>query len=90
MLHQKIDGIASLSTGKTMTNLLRGRHHERRGLVIVERTQSLIVNTRLAEVNELTHHIHNIGGIHNLIDGRPVNHWCKDSTNLRIFSNKDS
>ena len=47
VLHQEVDGRTTLATGKALTDLLRRRHHERRGLVIVERTQALVVHTRL-------------------------------------------
>ena len=42
----------------------------------MERTQALVVNTRLAQVNKLADHIHDVDGIHDFIDGSPVYHGC--------------
>ena len=40
----------------------------------MERTQSLVVNPRLAQVNELANHIHDVYGIHDFVYRRSVNH----------------
>ena len=77
MLHQEVDGIATLATGKAFANLTGWRHHKRRCLVIVERTKSLVVNPRLAQVNKLAYDIYDVDGIHNLIDCSTVYHACK-------------
>ena len=78
VLHQEVHGIATLATREALTYLTGWRHHERRCLVVVEWTQALVVNTRLAEVNKLAYDIHDVHGIHNLIDGRSVYHnECK-------------
>ena len=47
----------------------------------MERTQALVVNPRLAQVNEFAHHIHNVDGIHYLVNCRSVYHACKDNAN---------
>ena len=77
VLHQEVDGIATLATGKAFANLTGWRHHKRRCLVIVERTKSLVVNPRLAQVNKLAYNIYDVNGIHNLIDCSTVYHACK-------------
>ena len=77
VLHQEVDGIAALATGKALAYLTRWRDHERRRLVIVERTQALVVHARLTQVHELTYHINNVGGFHDFINCRSVNHDAK-------------
>ena len=77
MFHEKVDGIATFSTGKTLAYLSGGRHHERRCLVVVERTQPLVVHACLTQVHELAYHINNIGGFHDFIYRRSVNHDAK-------------
>ena len=74
MLHQEVHSIATLSTGETMADLFGRRHHKRRGLIIMEGTQALIVHTSLTECDELANHIHDVCGIHDLVYRRPVNH----------------
>lgn len=86
MLHQEVDGRAALTTGKALADLFRWRHHERRGLVIVKRTQALVVHTSLTEGNKLTHHINDVGGVHDFVYGSSVNHIrCKITKNQRII-----
>ena len=78
VLHQEVHGIATLATRETLAYLAGWRHHERRRLVVVERAQALVVNTRLAEVNKLAYDIHDVYGVHNLIYSRSINHCdCK-------------
>ena len=77
VLHQEVDGRATLATRKTLTDLLRWRHHERGRRVVVERAQTLIVHTRLSKRHELSHHVDNVRGIHNLVYRRPVNHFLR-------------
>ena len=60
----------------------------------MKRTQPLVVNPRLAQVNEFADHIHDVDGIHNLIDGRSVNHGDKSikkhGESQIIFAQKSS
>ena len=77
VLHQEVDGRATLATRKTLTDLLRWRHHERGRRVVVEWAQTLIVHTRLSKRHELSHHVDNVRGIHNLVYRRPVNHFLR-------------
>ena len=49
VLHEEVDGCSALATGKALADLLRRRHHERGRLVVVERTQALIVHARLPQ-----------------------------------------
>ena len=87
MLHQEVDGIATLTTGEALAYLTGWRNHERRGLVVMEGTQSLVVDTCLTEVDKLTHDINDVRGFHDFIDCRPVYHYslftfldCKNTT----------
>jgi hypothetical protein len=66
--------MAARATGKTMTYLLRRRYKKRWRRVIMERTQPFKVNPRLAQVNELAYHIHDVYGIHDFVYRRSVNH----------------
>ena len=74
VLHEKVDGVAALAAGKALAYLTGRRHHERGCRVVVEGTQALVVDTCLTQIDKLTHHIDDVGGIHNLIDGRSVYH----------------
>ena len=74
VLHQEVDSRTTFPTGKALTNLFRRRHHKRGGLIVVERTQSLIVHAGLAESHKLPYHVHDVRGIHDLIYRRSVNH----------------
>ena len=76
VLHQEVHGIATFAAGKALTDLACWRYHERGRLVVMERTQALVVNPRLAQVNKLADHIHDVDGIHDFIDGSPVYHRC--------------
>ena len=40
----------------------------------MKRTQTFVVNARLAEVNKFADHIHDVDSVHNLVYGRPVYH----------------
>ena len=57
-----------------MADVLRGRHHERRIAVIVERAQALVVHAALTKRHELTHHVDYLRRVDNLVYRRPVNH----------------
>jgi hypothetical protein len=74
MLHEEIDSRATLSTGKALTYLFRGRHHERWCGIVMERAQAFVVDTCLTQGNKITHHINNVGGVHNLVNCRSVYH----------------
>ena len=74
VFHQEVDGCTTLTTGEALADLFRGRHHERGCRVIMERTQTFVVHARLPQRHELTHHVHNVRGIHDLVYRRPVNH----------------
>ena len=74
VLHQEVDGCATLTTREALTYLLGWRHHERRGLIIVEWAQSFVVDARFSERHKLTHHIHNVRGIQNLVYRLSVYH----------------
>ena len=49
MFHDEVDGVASLPTHETVADIFRWTHHERRSLVIMERTQALVVDTSLLQ-----------------------------------------
>ena len=72
--HEKVDGIAALSTGETMTDAARRRHGERRMGVVMERTQTYIVDSALFKRDEVGHHINDVGGVHNAVYSSSVNH----------------
>ena len=74
VLHQEVNGRTTLSTGKTLTDLLRGRHHKRRRRIVMKRTQALVVHPRLPQRDELPHHVNNVRGVHNLINSCLIYH----------------
>jgi hypothetical protein len=82
VFHQEIHGITTFTAGKALTNLTGWRHHKRRSLIVVEGAQTLVVNPRLAQVNKLAHHIHDVHGIHNFIDSRSVYHRSDKDTHI--------
>ncbi len=74
VLHDEMHDVAALAAAETLAELLRGRHDEARRALVVERAQPLVVHARLAEGDELAHHVHDVGGGHNPVDGFPVYH----------------
>ena len=74
VLHDERDGISALAASKTMTGVSGWRHHERRGFLVVERTQALIVCATLLERHKLRHYLYDIGGVLDSLYGLSVNH----------------
>ena len=77
VLHQDVDGLAALAARKALAYLAGGRNHEGRRFVVVKRTQALVVHARLAKGHELTHHVNDIGGVHNAVYCSTVYHNCR-------------
>ena len=63
VLHYEANRIASLATSKAVAHATTWRHVERRRLLVVERTQALIVCSAAAQRNKLGHYLYDIGGI---------------------------
>ena len=83
MLHEEVYGIAALSTCEAMTYTLSGRHHKRRGLVVVKRTEALVVDASLAQCHKFRDDIHDVCRLHNLVYGISINHnRCKVSKKI--------
>jgi len=84
VLHQERDGIAALAAAETLVNPLRGRYDERRGLLVVERTARLIIDTLSFERHVFADNIHDIRSGVNPIYCFPVDHLCKGTNNSII------
>ena len=65
MLHNEADGIASLAATEAMTHATCRRNIERRGLLVVERTQSLVVGPTASQRDKLRNYLNNVGCILN-------------------------
>ena len=83
MLHEEVDSCSSFSTGKALAYLLRWRHHERRGGIVVEGAQALIVHASLSQGHELSHHVDYVRGVHDFIYRRSIYHNADKGTNKR-------
>ena len=80
VLHKEIDGIAALAAGKAVAYTLCGRHHERGSLVVVERTEALVVDASLAQGDKFRDDIHNVCRLHYLVYSISIYHnRCKVS-----------
>ena len=58
--HDELNHVAAVAATETFAQLLRGRHHERRRLLIVEGAEAFEVGSRPPKGDKIAHHIHNI------------------------------
>ena len=65
MLHNEAYGIASLAATEAMTHATCRRNIERRGLLVVKRTQSLVVCPTASQRDKLRNYLNNVGCILN-------------------------
>ncbi len=65
MLHDEVDGVASLAAAETLEDAFCGRDGERRGLLVMKRTQSQVVDASLLQRHELLHHLGYLGSVEN-------------------------
>ena len=72
--HEEAHRIAAFAAGEAFAHLAGGRNGERGRLFVVERTEPLVVRARLAERDELFHHIDDVCGVQNALYGILVNH----------------
>lgn len=79
MFHDEPHGVAPLAATETMTGASRRRHVERRGLLVMERTQPFIIDAALVERYKLRYYVHNIGGVLDTVYRLSVDHSCKDT-----------
>ena len=63
MLHDKVDGVASLAAAEALEDALGGRDGERRGLLVMKRTQSQVVDASFLQRHELLHHLGYLGSV---------------------------
>ena len=81
MFHNEVNRVASLATGKALTDVTSRRDRERRRTVVMEWTQAHIVDATFAQRDEIRHHIHYLGSIEYPIYSSLVNHIRCESTN---------
>ena len=74
VFHQEGHGVAALAASETLVDALRGRHDERRGFLVVERTARLVVHALAFERDVFADNIHDIGGGVNAVYCFPVDH----------------
>ena len=74
-LHEEVDGIATLATSEAMADATSRRDGERRMGVVVERTQTDIVDSSFLECHKLRYHLLYLGGIHDAVYGRSIYHF---------------
>src|SRR5512140_668880 len=77
MFHYEVDRIPNLPATEAFEYLLRWRYRERRCLLIMERTQSQIVNPTFLQRNKLLNNINDLGSIEYSFYSRTVNHDSK-------------
>ncbi len=82
MLHHKIYRAATFTATETFADSFGSRHRERRCALIVKRAQADVVGTSTAEMHEIAHHLHNVGGVENFLNCFPV-----DCFHLRCYVN---
>ena len=61
VLHDEMDHVAALAAGEALAQLLGRRNHETGSLLVVERAQTLIVDTGLAQGHKFLDDINNVG-----------------------------
>ena len=74
MFLEERDGVAMLAADEAMVGAARWRHHHRRVLVVVERTQTLVVDARLAQRDKLADDIDDVCRVAYLVDSFFINH----------------
>ena len=74
VFHQEGHGVAALAASETLVDALRGRHDERRGFLVVERTARLVVHALAFERDVFADNIHDIDGGVNAVYCFPVDH----------------
>jgi hypothetical protein len=79
MLHQKGENIPSLSTAEAIVDLLLRTDHKGRSLLLVERTESLIILSRRFQGKVCGNNLDNIAPVLNLLDYRLWNTTHKEN-----------
>ncbi len=86
VFHDKRYGIAALAASEALENAFRRRNHERRRLLVMERTARLIVHALAFERNIVAHDVHDVRRGINSVYGFTVNHSRGKDTNKRAKS----
>ena len=79
VLHDERHGIAALSAAEAFEESLRGRHDERGGLFVMERTACLIVHALAPERDVFADDFHDVRGGIDAVYRFPVDHSRKDT-----------
>ena len=66
--------VAGLATAEALEDAFRGRHIERRCLLVVEGATAYMVGSALLQRHEVTYHLLDTGGVHNPLYGLLVYH----------------
>ena len=74
VFHKETHSIARLATAKTFEDAFAGGDIKRGSFLVVERAAANMVGTPFFERHKLTHHLFDMGGIHDAVDGLLINH----------------
>ena len=69
-----MDGVTSLSTTEALAHTTGWGNGERRGLIVVERTQSFVTCACTAKRDVVGNDVNNVGGIYDSVYGGLWNH----------------
>ena len=86
VLHNEPYRVPALAATKAVACAACRRNEERRRLLVVERTEALVVGARLFQRDKFGNHVDNVGGFLYFFDGQMVYHTCKDSVFFVRFS----
>jgi hypothetical protein len=75
MLHDEIDRIPGLAAAKAFVDPLDGGDRERRGFFVMERAQPDLVDTASPQVDKISDHLLDAGGLDDVVDGFVRDHF---------------
>ncbi len=76
MLHKETNHIAPLTRTEILKDTLGRRDHEGGRFFIGKRTQPLVIGPAFLQGYKVRYHLHNVGGIEDLIDGLLIDHFA--------------
>jgi len=87
VFHDEVDGGAALAATEAFEDPLGGTDRERRGLFIMKRTDSQIVDTPAFQIYKIGNHFHDFGGVKNPFYGYLVYHGTKLKNRSAFYGN---
>jgi len=77
VLHQEVDRVAALPASEALVDAPRRRHVKGGRFLVVERAEPDEVRPAFADVHEIAHHLRDLGGLDDALDGGVVDHGTK-------------